>query len=374
MDFQLTSEQRMIRDLARSFAEREIVPVAARYDRAMDFPTEVFQQALKLGLLNLTIPAPYGGGGLGILNWPWSPNNWPGATGIGGAIGLNAARPTPRRSAAPRPRNRNIRSAVWANLVEVATEPNAGSDVAAFKRARRATERQVHHQRLEDLDLNATVASFAVVFARTDVSAGHRGLSTFLVEMNSPGVEVSRKLEKMGQRASPAAEINLVDVEVPAENLLGEEGSGFLIAMKVFDRSRPMIAASAVGLTSRCLDEALKYARERKTMGRPIIEHQAIGHKLADMAMRLEAARLLTYQASWLHDAGQRNTLQAAYAKAFAADTATWASSEAVQIHGGMGYSTEFIVEKLYRDAKVLQIYEGTSEIQRNIIVRELTR
>jgi len=166
----------------------------------------------------------------------------------------------------------------------------------------------------------------------------------------------------------------LNDVEVPSHALIDAEGAGFLVAMKVFDRSRPMIAALAVGLIQRCLDEALEYARTRHTMGRPIIEHQAVGHKLAEMALRLEAARLLVHQAAWLLDSGGTNTLQAAYAKTFAADTAMWAASEAVQVFGGMGYSTEYPVEKLFRDAKVLQIYEGTSEIQRNIIARELSR
>lgn len=367
----------MIRDLARQFAEREIVPAAARYDRSDEFPMEIFRRALDLGILNLTLPSEYGGGGQGIFELALVTEQlaW-GCTGIGGAIGLNAVAGDAVLVGGNEQQKREYlgRLAKGEFGCYAATEPNAGSDVAGFQtRAERRGDKYVINGSKIWIS-NATVASFAIVFARTDVSAGHRGLSTFLVEMDTPGVDVSRKLEKMGQRASPAAEINLVDVEVPAGNLLGEEGSGFLIAMKVFDRSRPMIAASAVGLTSRCLDEALRYARERKTMGRPIIEHQAIGHKLADMAMRLDAARLLTYQASWLHDAGQRNTLQAAYAKAFAADTATWASSEAVQIHGGMGYSTEFPVEKLYRDAKVLQIYEGTSEIQRNIIVRELAR
>jgi acyl-CoA dehydrogenase len=161
---------------------------------------------------------------------------------------------------------------------------------------------------------------------------------------------------------------------VPVTARLGQEGDGFRIAMGVFDRSRPMVAALAVGLTARCLDESLGYAKTRQTMGRTIIEHQAVGHKIAAMGMRLEAARLLTYQAAWLLDNGGRNTLQAAYAKAFAADTAMWAATEAIQVFGGMGYSTEYPVEKLFRDAKVLQIYEGTSEIQHNIMVRELAR
>jgi acyl-CoA dehydrogenase len=181
-------------------------------------------------------------------------------------------------------------------------------------------------------------------------------------------------LGKLGQRAGPAAEVFFENVEVPESALLDTEGAGFVIAMKVFDRSRPMVGALALGLLQRALDEALQYAKTRRTMGKPIIEHQAIGHKLADMGLRGEAARLLIHQAAWLLDTGRRNTLQAAYAKTFAADSALWAAGEAVQIFGGMGYSTEYPVEKLFRDAKVLQIYEGTAEIQRNIIARELSR
>ncbi len=221
---------------------------------------------------------------------------------------------------------------------------------------------------------NASEASFFVVFAKTDPDARHKGISAFIVERDRPGVTVGNPLPKLGQRASHAAEIFFDNVVVPPENLLGQEGEGFMTAMRVFDRSRPMVAAMGVGVTARCLDEALGYAKTRQTMGRPILEHQAIGHKIAQMGLRLEAARLLTYQAAWLHDSGQRNTLQAAYAKAFAADTAMWAATEAIQVHGGMGYSTEYPVEKLLRDAKVLQIYEGTSEIQHNIMVRELAR
>jgi acyl-CoA dehydrogenase len=178
----------------------------------------------------------------------------------------------------------------------------------------------------------------------------------------------------MGQRASDACEVVFQEVELGRERLLGQEGDGFRIAMKVFDGSRPMVAATAVGLAQRALDESRTYARSRRAFGRPIVEFQGVGFKIAEMGMRTQAARLLTYQAAWKVDHGERNTLEAAYAKAFAADTAMWAATEAVQIHGGYGYSEEFPVEKLMRDAKVLQIYEGTSEIQRTIMVRELTR
>ena len=216
------------------------------------------------------------------------------------------------------------------------------------------------------------MAEFFVVFAKTDPQGGYKGLSAFIVSADTEGLSVGAPISKMGQKAAPACEVFLDNVFVPDDQLLGEEGSGFNIAMKVFDRSRPMVAAFGVGLIQRCLDESLAYARERESMGRPLIAHQAIAHKLADMRMRLETARLLTYQAAWRLDNGLNNTIEASMAKVNAADSAMWAATETIQIFGGMGYSTEYPAEKLFRDAKVLQIYEGTSEIQRNIIAREL--
>jgi acyl-CoA dehydrogenase len=377
MDFELTSEQRLIRELAREFTEHEILPAAPYFDRQAEFPHDIHRRALELGLLNLTIPTQYGGAGLGVLELALVTEQLAyGCTGIGSAIGLNQV----AADALLVGGNEAQKLEYLGRLTSggfgcyAITESGAGSDVANMQtRAERRGDSYVINGSKIWIS-NATVSSFAILFAKTDLQAGNRGISAFVVDFDRPGVEISKKFEKMGQRASPAAELNFVDVEVPRSALLGEENMGFLIAMKVFDRSRPMIAATAVGLIARCLDEAKRYALERKTMGKPIITHQAIGHKVADMAMRLEASRLLTYQASWLLDHGQRNTMHAAYAKAFAADTATWAASEAVQVFGGMGYSAEFPVEKLYRDAKVLQIYEGTSEIQRNIIVRELSR
>jgi acyl-CoA dehydrogenase len=254
------------------------------------------------------------------------------------------------------------------------TEPVAGSDVSAITtRAMRSGETYVLNGSKVWIS-NAPLAHFFVVFARTDPDGGHRGMSVFLVDRNSPGLSVGKALGKMGQRAAPAAEVFFENVEVPASALIGEEGEGFMVAMKVFDRSRPMVAAGALGVMQRALDESVEYATTRRTMGKPIIEHQAIGHKLAEMAIRTEASRLLIYQAAWLMDNGHRNTQQAAYAKTFAADSAMWVTTEAIQIFGGMGYSTDYPVEKLFRDAKVFQIYEGSSEIQRNIIARELSR
>jgi acyl-CoA dehydrogenase len=254
------------------------------------------------------------------------------------------------------------------------TEPEAGSDVASIKtRATRSGDRWVLDGR-KMWTGHASQAAFMVVFAKTDPEAGRRGISAFLVDRELPGAEVIRDLPKLGQRAYSSGEVEFRGVELPKNSLLGREGEGFRLAMKVFDRSRPMVAAFGVGLAQRALDEALRYATEREAFGRPISEFQGIGFKLAEMGMKTEAARLLTHKAAWLAARGESNTLEAAYAKAFAADTAMWSAVEAVQVFGGRGYSEDYPVEKLLRDAKAIQIYEGTSEIQRTIMVRELTR
>ncbi len=377
MDFRLTDEQRMLRDLARAFADREIRPVAAHYDHEPAFPWPVYNRARDLGLLLPAVPAAFGGAGLGALEQAIIAEQlaW-GCVGIAAAITLNSlvadallVGGSPAQQATYLGRLGAGELACYA-----VTEPGAGSDVAAIStRARRDGDDYVLNGAKIWIS-NAPDARFVVLFAKTDPAAGHRGLSAFVFDLDTPGVTVGKPLSKMGQKAELAAEIHLQDARVPASARLGAEGDGFRIAMGVFDRSRPMVAALSVGTAQRCLDELLAYARTRQTMGRPIIEHQAVGHKIAEMGMRTEAARLLTYQAAWRLDVGERATLQAAYAKAFAADTAMWAASEAVQIFGGLGYSTEYPLEKIFRDAKVLQIYEGTSEIQRNIMVRELGR
>jgi len=212
------------------------------------------------------------------------------------------------------------------------------------------------------------------VFAYTDPEQGYKGMTAFLVDRNMPGVSVGRPFEKLGQNASDTAEVFLENVRVPVENRLGKEGQGFLIAMQVFDRSRPGVGAMAVGIARRAMEEAISYARERETMGRPIYRHQAIGHMIADMSMQVDAARLLVWRAAWLVDQGQTNVREAAIAKAFAADMAMKVCTDAVQVFGGYGFIREYPVEKLMRDIKICQIYEGTSQIQRNIIVRELFR
>jgi acyl-CoA dehydrogenase len=377
MNFELTEEQKLIQHTAREFARREIQPIAAQCDREARFPMPVLEKARELGLVNMTVPREYGGSGWGLLDLATVTEQLAWAcTGISGALGLNSIFADVFHVAGRRAQKSEVFSRLMAGELGAyaLTEPAAGSDVAGIKT--RAVRRGEHYV-LNGAKVwisNAPLAHMFVVFAKTDPDAGHRGISAFLVDRDTPGLTVGAPLGKLGQRAGPAAEVFFNDVEIAQTARIDAEGDGFLIAMRVFDRSRPMVAALGLGLIQRCLDEALGYACERHTMGRPLIEHQAIGHKLADMALRCDAARLLVQHAAWLLDAGRRNTLQAAYAKTFAADSAMWAATEAVQIFGGMGYSTEYPVEKLFRDAKVLQIYEGTSEIQRNIIARELAR
>lgn len=376
MHFQLNDEQRLIQQTAKEFAEREIYPVSARYDQEALWPGEIHQKAWELGLMNITVPEPYGGAGLGCLeNCLVTEQMAWGCVGIGAGAMLNAL-PTEVILAGG---SEDQKQTYLGRLVEsleyaayAVTEPAAGSDVSGLqtRAVKRGDEYVLNGSKI--WISNANHSSFFTILAKTDPAAGHRGMSFFLVERDNPGIEVGNPIPKLGQKAGYTAEVFLQDAVVHKSAIIGKEGEGFKIAMKAFDGSRPMVAAFALGLMQRCLDLSLEYARERKTFGVPIIEHQAIAHKIADMQMRLEASRLMTYQAAWLADQGKRNTLQASCAKAFTCDSVMWAATEAVQIYGGYGYSKEYPVEKLFRDAKVLQIYEGTSEIQRNIIAREL--
>ncbi|MFO7248784.1 MAG: acyl-CoA dehydrogenase family protein [Bacillota bacterium] len=376
MDFALTEEQRQVQALARRFAREVIAPAAAECDRTARFPHAIVEEARTLGLVNLLLPASCGGTGATPVELvivaeelAWA------CTGIAAAILLNNLVADALTLAGTEAQKRAYGARLATGLGAYAlTEPHAGSDVAAIRtRAVRRGRGWVLRGRKTWIS-HAPEADFFVVFAKTDPDAGYRGISAFLVDRHRPGVSVSPPLPKMGQRASSAAEVVFDDVELAPDALLGEEGSGFRLAMRVFDRSRPMVGALGVGLAQRALDEALAYAAEREAFGQKLLAFQGVGFKLAEMGMRTEAARLLVRQAAWKAAAGAPNTLEAAYAKTFAADTAMWAAVEAVQVFGAYGYSAEFPVEKLMRDAKVLQIYEGTNEIQRTIMVRELAR
>lgn len=375
MNFQLTPEQQAIQNLAWQFAQQEILPLAAQADQSRIFPQKIHAQAQDLGLLTAYLPEAQGGSGLGCLELVLITEAFCHAClGIGTTLCINALASAPLMLAGTDTQRQHYLSklAQGAQASFALTEPEAGSDVANIQtRAQRTTGGYLLSGNKTWIS-NANLANFFVVFAKTNPEAGYHGLSVFIVPHDSTGLSVGAPLSKLGQRCAPTCEVFLDQVFVPDDHLLGQAGDGFKLAMQVFDHSRPMVAAFGVGLIQRCLDESLAYALQRRSMGKRLIDHQAIAHKLADMRIKLDAARLLTYQAAWRLDQGLCNTRQAAAAKAFAADAAMWAATEAIQIFGGMGYSTEYPVEKLFRDAKVLQIYEGTSEIQRNIIAREL--
>jgi acyl-CoA dehydrogenase len=379
VNFMLTEEQQMLQKMAREFAEKEIIPVAEEYDREAKFPEELFHKAREIGIANMNIPEAYGGVGASVLEeCIVSEELGYGCTGISTSIGTNGLGSLPILLAGS-----DEQKAYWLGerLVDQGqfvsygvTEAAAGSNVVGIQtRAEKKNGKYVINGS-KTFITNASHAHFFTIFAKTDPEAGHRGMTCFVVERDMPGVSVGRKFDKLGQRASDTAEIVFENVEVPEENVVGQVGGGFYLAMKVFDFSRPGVAAGAVGLQRRALAESVKYASEREAFGVPIFQHQAIGHKIADMAINYEASRLLVWQAAWQVDNGIANPKVPAYAKAFAADMATKAAVDAVQVFGGYGYMKEYPVEKLLRDVKIFQIYEGTSEIQRNIIVRELFR
>jgi acyl-CoA dehydrogenase len=378
VSFALTSEQRALRELAHDFALHEIRPKAAEYDEHSTHPADIIAKAHQLGLMNPHVPEELGGLGLrgfeGMLIG--EELSW-GCSGIGVSIVANTLGTAPILLAGTDEQKRRWLGPLLDEplLCSFAlTEPDAGSDVARIKTVaeRRGDEYVVNGSKM--FITNAGHAAWSIVFARTDPSNGHRGLSAFIVPMDTPGVAIEKHLDKMGQRATDTSAFALSDVVVPAANRLGAEGDGFRIAMRTLDFTRPGTAAGAVGVAQAAYDYAKAYAVERVTFDVPIAMHQGVNFLIADMATEIEAARLLTWQAAWMLDNGygRRATLYSSMAKRFAADTAMKAATDAVQIFGGYGYMREFPVEKLMRDAKLFQIYEGTSQIQRLVIAKEL--
>jgi len=376
IDFTLSEEQAQLRDLAHEFAEKEIAPHAARLDETAEFPREICQKAWELGLMNTHVPEAYGGLGLGVLEGCLIAEEtaW-GCTGVSTAMEANTLAECPIIVAGNEEQKKKWLTPMIEEFLFAAycvTEPGAGSDVQGIR-----TTAKRHG---EDYVLNGSkmwitnggVANWYFVLAYTDASQGYRGMSAFIVPREQPGVVVGKKENNMGQRCSDTRSVTFEGVKVPAANRLGEEGSGWKVAMTAFDHSRPVVSAGAVGLARAAYQHAVRYAKERETFGVPIYKHQGIGFMIADMACAIEAARLLVWQAGWTIDQGRRNTQQAAFAKLFAADTAVKVATDAVQVFGGYGFNKEYPVEKLYRDAKIYQIYEGTSQIQRLIIAREI--
>ena len=378
ISFALTEEQKALRQLAREFAEKEIRPKAAEYDEHSTHPADVIAKAHELGLMNPHVPEEYGGVGLpgfdGML--VGEELSW-GCAGIAVSIVANTLGAGPVLLAGSDEQKREWLPPLLEEPILCSfglTEPDAGSDVARIKTTAERHGDEYTLSGSKTFITNAGHAAWTVVFAKTDASKGHRGLSAFIVPMDSPGVTVEKHLDKMGQRSTDTSAFSLQDVVVPAGNRIGEEGDGFKIAMLTLDYTRPGTAAGAVGVAQAAFDYAVEYAKERVTFDVPIAMHQGVNFLVADMATEIEAARLLVWQAAWMLDSGygRRATLYSSFAKRFAADTAMKVTTDAVQVFGGYGYIKEYPVEKLMRDAKLFQIYEGTSQIQRLVIAREI--
>ncbi|MCB9672907.1 MAG: acyl-CoA dehydrogenase family protein [Alphaproteobacteria bacterium] len=375
MGFGLSDDQEMLRDLAQDFAKSEMRPVVEHHDTTGEYPWDVIRKAHERGLMNTHIPERFGGLGLGALDACIISEEiaW-GCTGIGTAMEANALALQPVIEGASDALMQKYVAPLTEEPKMVAyavTEPGAGSDVAGLRSTAVKKGDKYILNGSKMWITNAGVAEWFFVVAYTDKAAKYKGMTAFLVERGWDGVEVGKKEWNMGQRCSDTRGVSFQDVEVPAENVIGAEGMGWKLAMGAFDHTRPVVASAAVGLARSAMEHATKYAMERQTMGVPIAQHQAVSFMIADMAKDIEAARLLVRQAAWMKDNGIQNTMYASMAKAFAADAAHRIASDAVQIFGGYGFNTEYPVEKLLRDSKIFQIYEGTSQIQRLIIARE---
>lgn len=375
MDFQLTAEQTEVQQLAKKFAKNEMWPMAAKYDESATFPKDILAKAWELGLLNTCIPAEFGGAGFTHLD----------AVLISeclafGCMGMNTSIMSNDLALLPivlsdKTHLKQKYLTPFTEKYKIAsfclTEPNNGSDAGGIKTQ---IKEQSDHFLLNGQKMwitNAGYADIFVVYGTVDGQLKHKGITCVVVDAKTEGIELGAPEKKMGHRCSDTRAVTFNNVKVPKENLLAAPGEGWTLAMKTLDHSRPIIASSALGGAQCAYEHSLGYAKERKQFGVPLAQHQAIQFMLAEMSMKIEASRLLTYKAAWLLDKGLSNTLAASMAKAYAADACMDVTTNAVQLFGGYGYSKEYPVEKLMRDAKLIQIYEGTSQIQRMVIARE---
>jgi acyl-CoA dehydrogenase len=378
ISFELTDEQRVLRETARRFAQKEIAPIAGELDERGEFPRALYQKAFDAGLMNDLVPAEYGGGGLSALdNTLIKEEIAAGDAGVATTFGGNNLAATPIIIAGNEAQKEQYLGGQTSKLSFAGfclTEPGSGSDAAGL-----ATQ---YEKRGDKYILNGSkafitnggVADYFTVFATADRSQRAKAISGFIVSADTPGVVPGKEENKMGHRASNTTTISFQDAEIPAGNLLGEEGEGFKIAMKTLDRTRPGIGALAVGVAKAALAHAAAYAKERKSFGQPLAEHQGVQFMLAEMARDIEVARLATWQAAWMVDQGKHSGKESAIAKLFSTDAAMRITTDAVQIFGGYGYMKDYPVEKLMRDAKLLQIYEGTNQVQRLVIARSVLR
>ncbi len=374
VDFTLTDDQKAVRELAHDFAAKEIRPVAWEHDRDGTWPDDVLRKAWEVGLMNTHVPEEYGGPGLSFLEGCLIEEelSW-GCSGITTSLSANGLACAPIQVGG----SDELKKKYLGMLTETytlasfcLTEPDAGSDVSGMRTSavRKGDTYVLNGSKC--FITNGGYADFFTVYAKTDREAGHRGISAFVVDKDDT-ITVDKKEDKMGQRASNTATITFNDTEVPAANLLAEENKGFKLAMMTLDRTRPGVAAMATGIARAAFEFATEYSKERVQFGVPIAMHQAIQFIIADMATKVHLSRLATWNSASLLDHGQRNTVESSHAKRFAADSAMEVATDAVQVYGGYGFIKDYPVEKLMRDAKIMQLYDGTSQIQRLVIARE---
>ncbi|PEW10932.1 acyl-CoA dehydrogenase AcdA [Bacillus cereus] len=379
MHFKLSEEHEMIRKMVRDFAKNEVAPTAAERDEEERFDRELFDQMAELGLTGIPWPEEYGGIGSDYLAYVIAIEELSrvcASTGVTLSAHTSLAGWPIFKFGTEEQKQKFLRPMAEGKKIGAygLTEPGSGSDAGGMKTI---AKRDGDHYILNGSKIfitNGGIADIYVVFALTDPESKQRGTSAFIVESDTPGFSVGKKESKLGIRSSPTTEIMFEDCRIPVENLLGEEGQGFKVAMQTLDGGRNGIAAQAVGIAQGALDASVEYARERHQFGKPIAAQQGIGFKLADMATDVEAARLLTYQAAWLESEGLPYGKESAMSKVFAGDAAMKVTTEAVQVFGGYGYTKDYSVERYMRDAKITQIYEGTQEIQRLVISRMLTK
>lgn len=376
MDFSYTPDQLEIKELAMKFARNEMMPKAQEYDAKAELPHEILEKAWSLGLVNTCIPVEYGGNGFTAVDSMIITEALAyGCMGMNTAIMANDLALLPIVIGGNDEQKKRFLTPMTEKYKMAAfclTEPANGSDAAGIKTSIKEDGDDVIINGNKMWITNAGYADLFVLYGTTDSSLKHKGITAVVIEKGTPGIELGKKEDKMGHRCSDTRAVTFNNVRVPKSNIIGGLNKGWSIAMKTLDHSRPMVAASAVGGAQCAFDHSVKYAKERIQFNVPIAQHQAIQFMISDMAMKIEASRLLVHKAAWLLDSGLPNTQLASYAKAFAADSCMQITTDAVQIYGGYGYSKEYPVEKIMRDAKLIQLYEGTSQIQRLVIAKEI--
>ncbi len=373
MNFELTSEEKLVRDTAREFAQKELMPIAADIDRNHKIPDEIIKQLAQLGFFGVYIPEEYGGAGLSFTSYIIVVEEISKACASTGVlisahtslacnpILVFGSEEQKKKYLTPLARGEKIGCVLL-------TEPEAGSDVANISTTVEEKDDYYLINGNKIFVTNGGYRDYGILFATFDKSLRHKGIAAFIVDLSSEGVELQRNEEKMGIRGTYTSAFAFNNLKIPKENMLGKKSEGFKIGMDLLDGGRIGIAAQALGIAEGAFEKALEYSKQRKQFGKTINSFQAIQFKLADMAMQIEAAKLLVYESAWLKDNNKNFIIESSMAKAYASETATFVTKEAMQIHGGYGYITEYEIERMYRDAKITEIYEGTNEIQRVVI------